>query len=107
MALTARNLFVTDARRDTREDVHFRTRATAANRLVADLLIVNISARGLMARCDDDRIEPDTAIDIRLPGIGVVRGQVRWALGGRLGVEFDTMIELAPYLQMLAEAVRK
>jgi hypothetical protein len=107
MAMNAQGQFVSEARRDMREDVHFRTRATTTDERTVELLVVNVSARGLMARCDDDRIIPNSAISIRLPGVGLMTGHIRWALGGRMGVEFYDMIELAPYLQMLAEVLKK
>ncbi|RHW17279.1 PilZ domain-containing protein [Sphingomonas gilva] len=106
MALNAQGMFVSEARRDMREDVHFRTRAIMADGRSVELLVVNVSARGLMARCDDARIGPEQKIVVRLPGAGGVIGEVRWALGGRIGVEFDEMIELARYLQMLAEVLK-
>jgi len=107
MALNAQGMFVSEARRDQREDVHFRTRATTTDGRMVELLVVNVSARGLMARCDDECIVPNTAISVRLPGAGSITGHIRWALGGRMGVEFYDMIDLARYLQMLAEVLKK
>ena len=43
---------------------------------------------------------------MRLPGAGDITGQIRWALGGRLGIEFYDMIEL-PVSAMLAEVLKK
>ena len=107
MALNAQGLFVSEARRDMREDVHFRTRGILADGRSIELLVVNVSARGLMARCDDGKVGPEQSIVIRLPGAGGIIGTVRWALGGRLGIEFDELIELSRYLQMLAEVLKK
>lgn len=93
-----------DRRGAEREEVFFRTRATTQAGDVVQLQIVNMSAGGFMARCETD-LAADEAIAVRLPVIGEVSAEVRWSLGGRVGCQFDRMIDLAPYLQLLAEMV--
>jgi hypothetical protein len=90
----------TDRREAPREEVFYRTRAVRPGGAGLSLHVVNISASGLMARTD----EPFTigeALRIRLPVIGEVGAQVRWSLGGRIGCQFDRMVELVPYLELL------
>lgn len=88
-------------RRDApREEVSYRTRATAAGRGGVPFHIVNISASGFMARTDDP-LSPGDSVSVRLPVVGEMRAEVRWALGGRIGCQFTRMIGLAPYLELL------
>lgn len=93
-------------RRDTpREEVFYRTRGVRPGGASLSLQVVNISASGLMARSDNSFTigEP---LRIRLPIVGEVSAQVRWSLGGRIGCQFDRMIGLAPYLELLGVLAR-
>jgi hypothetical protein len=89
-----------DRREAPREEVFHRTRAMRAGGASAPLQVVNISASGLMARTDDGFAIGET-LRIRLPVVGELTAQVRWSLGGRIGCQFDRMIDLAPYLELL------
>ena len=98
-------LTLLDDRLLVRDEVHYRARAIGPDGQPFNLLIVNISAMGLMARCDapyavDDRIE------LMLPVIGTVPAQIRWSLGGRIGCELERVIDLADYYEVLAVLVR-
>jgi hypothetical protein len=93
-----------DQREAPRDEVHYRSRGTLADGATLQLLIVNMSARGLMARCEASLTEGD-AIRVRLPAVGTVSGKVRWALGGRFGCELDQVIPLADYMLVLATMV--
>lgn len=95
-ALTGR-----DDRLAIRDEVQHRARAIGADGQPFNLLIVNISAQGLMARCDTP-FEPGDKIRILLPVVGGVPAEVRWSLGGRIGCELDQQIELADYYELLA-----
>lgn len=95
---------MTEQRELARDEVHYRSRATLSDGRVAQMLVVNISARGLMARCDATLAEGD-AIRVRLPVVGTVSAKLRWALGGRFGCELDQTIPLADYLLVLAAMV--
>jgi hypothetical protein len=69
------------------------------------LLIVNLSPHGLMARCDST-VTVDDRIQISLPIIGLTSGHIRWALGGRIGCQFDYPIDLASYYELVAILVK-
>lgn len=90
-----------NGRSEPRDEVLHRTRASRADGSSVELVIVNISARGLMARCDAP-IEPGERIRVKLPEIGGVPTEVRWALGGRIGCRLNNMIPLDRYLVLLA-----
>ena len=94
-----------DARREEREDVSYRARATGPDGREHLLLIVNLSPHGLMARCDsaaaiDDRLQ------LSLPVVGQTAAEVRWVLGGRIGCKFDYPIDLASYYELVAILVK-
>lgn len=95
-----------DQRGASREEVHYYTRAVGRDGRPLSLLIVNLSAIGLMARCDDG-IEVGERLRVRLPVLGTVGAQARWALGGRMGCELDQPIGLADYEALLAAIARK
>lgn len=96
------NLAYASERREVREDVHHRTAATdAAGRSVA-VLVVNISPNGLMARCDHP-LEPGAKLTFKLPGLPPMTAEVRWTLGGRIGVEFGTTIPVNSYFALVPQ----
>lgn len=99
MAISARGLV--DDRSEPRDEVHHRTRGTRADGLPLELLIVNISARGLMARCEAP-LKVGDRLRVKLPAVGGVPAEVRWSLGGRVGCQLDQSIPLASYFQLLA-----
>ncbi|OQW45686.1 MAG: pilus assembly protein PilZ [Proteobacteria bacterium SG_bin6] len=90
-----------DQRGAPRDEVFHRTRATRADGATIVLLIVNLSAMGLMARCESD-LAPGERLSLTLPVVGTLTAEVRWALGGRIGCELDRMIPLAAYYDLLA-----
>ena len=94
-----------DLREVERDAVHYRSRASDAQGRAFPVLIVNTSAKGLMARCEAELAEGDR-LRIALPAIGNVEAEVRWSLGGRIGVEFTEVIELTVYYEMLAALIR-
>lgn len=93
-----------DARAVTRDEVHFRARAFGPDAQPFTLLIVNMSAMGLMARCDTPFSEGDR-LRITLPIVGGIAAEVRWSLGGRLGCQLDQPIDLADYYELLAAMI--
>ena len=105
MTPMAGNLAFKDERSATRDEVHFRTRVFGPDGRGRPILIVNISAAGLMARCDAD-FAVGERVRIALPVIGNVPGEIRWSLGGRIGCELDRPIELAAYYEVLAALVK-
>jgi len=84
-----------------RDDVHYRARAIGPNRQSLTLLIVNISAQGLMARYDGP-MPVGATLSVPLPVVGVVLATVRWSLGGRIGCELAAPVALAKYYELLA-----
>lgn len=100
VAMNLGSALATDRRDAPREEVFYRTRALRAGGASAPLQIVNMSASGLMARCDDS-FEIGETLRVRLPVVGEIGAQVRWSLGGRIGCQFDRMIDLMPYLELL------
>jgi len=95
-----------DERSVGRDEVHYRARAVDADGQSLPLTIVNISALGMMARCEHDIKEGDW-LTVTLPVIGSVAAQVRWSLGGRIGCELERMIELADYYALLAAMLKR
>lgn len=94
------NLAYASERREDREDVHHRTVATDAAGASLPMLVVNISPNGLMARCDRP-LEMGSVLSFKLPGIAPILANVRWALGGRIGVEFTATIPVNSYFAIL------
>jgi hypothetical protein len=99
------NLAVSDARCEERDDVHHRARAIHADGRTLQMLVVNISPHGFMARCEAPIVDGDT-LRLALPGVGMVPANVRWALGGRIGCQFDRPMALAHYYEVLAILLR-
>ena len=87
-----------------RDEVHYRTRATDAGGRSVGLLIVNLSAQGLMARTPRDHAVGER-MTVTLPVVGSVIAEVRWSLGGRIGCELTRPIDLADYYGLLAAMV--
>lgn len=94
-----------DDRAAQRDEVHYRARAFGPDAKAISLLIVNLSAMGLMARCDLPYAVGER-LRVALPVVGVVVAEIRWSLGGRIGCELDLPIDLADYYDLLAVLVR-
>ena len=94
-----------DNRALARDEVHYRARACGPDGKTLSLLIVNISAQGLMARAESAYAIGDR-LRITLPVVGTVVTEIRWSLGGRMGCELDHPIDLADYYDLLAVLVR-
>lgn len=105
MSVGSGNLAYADIRRELREDVHFRVRGFGPDARQHTLLIVNISPHGMMARCEEG-FETGERIHIQFPCAGVTVAEVRWSLGGRIGCQFETAIDLASYYELIATMVR-
>lgn len=80
-----------DLRTDQRYDVFYRTRVTDAAGTRVALVVVNISAGGLMARCEG-AFQPGDRLVLVLPVVGCIPARIRWALSGRVGCRFDAAI---------------
>ncbi|MGY4395846.1 hypothetical protein ACVWZA_001019 [Sphingomonas sp. UYAg733] len=99
------NAAIADNREISRDEVHYRARAYGPDARPLSLLIVNMSALGLMARCDMD-IAEGSRLRVTLPVVGVIAAEVRWCLGGRMGCELDHPIDLADYYELLAALIK-
>jgi hypothetical protein len=104
--MQAANRVQPERRSCEREEVFYRTRASAVGFGSFPVQIVNISAQGCMARTEVELAVGQELI-VRLPVVGEVRAEVRWSLGGRVGCQFARMIELAPYLELLGQLVKE
>lgn len=94
------NLAFANGRREDRDDVHYRTVARGSDGRPVPMLVVNISPNGLMARCDA-AVVAEELLAITLPDLPHARATVRWALGGRIGCEFDQPLSPRAHLAML------
>lgn len=101
MSLGLGNLAYAEGRREGREDVHYRAKAFGPDARQLNLVIVNISPHGMMARCERE-FQIGDRIRVTLPVVGVVAADVRWSLGGRIGCQFDPAIDLAGYYELVA-----
>jgi hypothetical protein len=99
------NLAFAEDRREHREDVHHRTRGIDREGATVTMLVVNISSHGMMARCEAELGEGDW-LRVTLPKAGTLLARVRWALGGRVGFQFDAPIPRARYYELLAMLAR-
>jgi len=94
-----------DNRAIPRDEVHYRARAIGPDSKPLSLLIVNMSALGLMARADTGYCVGDR-LSVTLPVIGTILAEIRWSLGGRIGCELDRPIDQANYYALLAALIR-
>ena len=94
-----------DNRAIPRDEVHYRARAVGPDAKPVSLLIVNMSALGLMARADID-YEVGDQLKVSLPVVGTIVAEIRWSLGGRIGCELDRPIDQANYYALLAALIR-
>ncbi|QQV76233.1 PilZ domain-containing protein [Sphingomonas aliaeris] len=99
------NTAYAESRATPRDEVHYRARGFGPDARALSLLIVNISAQGLMARYDND-LPVGARLRVTLPIVGVVAAQVRWSLGGRIGCELDHPIGQADYFDLLAVLIK-
>lgn len=94
-----------DDRAIPRDEVHYRARAVGPDGKPLSLLIVNMSALGLMARAETGYQVGDQ-LRVTLPVVGTIAAEIRWTLGGRIGCELARPIDLASYYDLLAALVR-
>ncbi|WP_174297758.1 PilZ domain-containing protein [Sphingomonas bacterium] len=89
-------------RTEPRDEVHHRARATdIAAGCPLPMLIVNMSPHGMMARCEVPLSIGDR-LRIVLPAVGARVAEVRWALGGRIGCQFDQPVAIGDYVSALS-----
>lgn len=94
-----------EQRRAPRDEVALPTRMFT-DQLASDVLLVNISPLGFMAR-EYGETAKGTLVRIGLPRLGQVSAKVVWSLGGRVGAEFIKPIDQYAYTAMLNAARAK
>lgn len=95
-----------DGRRVPREEVHSWARAKLSDgEPLPSLLVVNVSPNGLMARCDVALVVGQQ-FHVHLPVVGLLKAEIRWCLGGRIGAEFKYAIGLGEFADMLQQMRR-
>ena len=86
---------------EPRDETHHRARVTdLAAGCPFFMLVVNMSPKGMMARCEVP-LAPGDRFRIVLPLAGARVAEVRWALGGRIGCRFESPIAMEQYRPML------
>lgn len=90
-----------EGRSEPRDEVHHRARVHDPDGRPIMLLVVNISAGGLMARCDLG-FDIGQVIRVQLPLVGPVAAEIRWSLGGRIGCRFHQPVPSTTYDALLA-----
>lgn len=94
-----------EQRRAPRDDVALPTRMFTQE-MASDVLLVNISPLGFMAR-EYGETPKGTIVRLALPRLGQVAAKVAWSLGGRVGAEFIKPIDSYAYAAMLNAARAK
>ena len=95
-----------EKRIDERIPVFHRTRAVGPDGQPLSLVIVDLSASGIMARCDAP-LASGSRLQVMLPAIGMCFAQVRWSLGGRIGCALDQPIGPESYYEVLTILARE
>ena len=80
-------------------------RALGGDAQPVTLLVVNLSPHGLMARVNGSH-EAGERLRLTMPTGGTIAAEVRWSLGGRVGIQFDQAFELAGYYEILAAVLK-
>lgn len=81
-------------RRAERIEVASETQLHQDNWYCVEVKIRDVSQCGFMAECNDP-IQIGSYVSLDVPGLGPVRAQVRWQIGGRMGGMFLDPISLA------------
>ncbi|AOW23479.1 pilus assembly protein PilZ [Sphingomonas melonis TY] len=89
-----------DGRAEPRDEVHHRCRAVLTDRRTLSVLAVNLSPQGVMIRSDAD-VSVGEWLRVTLPVVGEMQAAVRWALGGRIGCQFEKAIPANQYHAVL------
>ncbi len=92
------SVFASDRRSDERIDVAIWTRIKLSDQSEFPARITNISRIGLMAMTPCE-INDGVRLELEIPEIGWISGELQWRLGDRMGIAFRR--ELAPQAFML------
>ena len=93
-----------EKRRVQRDKVSYRTVAWQDGGAPFAMEIINISACGLMAEAKPD-LDVGSELIVDLPIVGKYRAQVIWAISGRFGCRFPSVVGLEKYLRMLTAII--
>lgn len=89
-----------ETRGSQREQVDIHSQIWGATIAPTPARIVNISPQGCMIRCDE-MVPMGEHLTVDVPQLGALRGTVIWSLSARIGVQFDSPIEVDSYLDLL------
>jgi hypothetical protein len=82
------------ARRSERTAISTTTRLTQQNWYGVEVVLCDLSSTGFMAQCEDN-VSIGSYVTLDVPGLGPVRAQVRWQVGGKMGGMFLDPIRLS------------
>ncbi len=90
----------TDQRRAVRHRTDFNSITESKKHGDLSVHVINISAHGFMID-DNVVLERGDRITIRLPHVGHVESLVLWAVDKRAGLQFERVIRLPEFLDLL------
>ncbi|MGE5722743.1 MAG: PilZ domain-containing protein [Sphingomonadales bacterium] len=76
-----------------RTPISTKSRLAQHNWYSVEVSLCDLSSTGFMAECDES-VSIGSYVTLDLPGLGTVRAQVRWQVGGRMGGMFLDPIRL-------------
>jgi hypothetical protein len=82
------------ARQSERTALNTKTRLTQQNWYSVEVTLCDLSSTGFRALCDDS-VSIGSYVMLDVPGLGAVRAQVRWQVGGKMGGQFLDPIRLS------------
>lgn len=80
-------------RQSDRLAVTSSTKLTQQNWCAVEVALCDMSSTGFMAECENN-VAIGSYVTLEIPGLGLVRAQVRWQLGDRMGGMFLHPIRL-------------
>jgi hypothetical protein len=81
-------------RRTPRRSVEGAAQLSQSGLYKVEVTIRDVSTSGFMAECPEP-VRIGSHVSLEVPGVGPVRAQVRWQLGGRMGGMFLDPISLS------------
>jgi hypothetical protein len=81
-------------RQSERTALNTKTRLTQQNWYTVEVTLCDLSSTGFRALCDDN-VSIGSYVMLDVPGLGSVRAQVRWVVGGKMGGQFLDPIRLS------------
>jgi hypothetical protein len=81
-------------RRSERTPINTKSRLTQQNWYSVEVDLCDLSNTGFMAECREN-VSIGSYVTLDVPGLGPVRAQVRWVVGGKMGGMFLDPIRLS------------